>query len=418
MSDELPAALGGFALTDQPRYAGGFPHEVFAQLRRSAPILWHPGVHTRDGEGFWVLSRYADVVAAADLPALSSQGGPGRAGGGTHIDDLQAGVHAGVCINMMDDPRHQLLRELVSPGVARAVLDRRLPAIRAMAAELVDTAVSKGRCDLQSEVTAPFAIQTIALMLGAPESDWPRLVEWAQAVAGLDNRASGKVDDSATATVYAVYEYSQTLLKARRAGEPADDFMSLLAHHELAPHPAERPLSDFEREAFFCLVLMAGSEPSRNTMAGGLLALAQHPDQWQALRADRSLLPGAIEEILRWTSPTPYNRRTATQDLTIGDARVLAGQKVTLWWASANRDEAVFTAAGAFDIRRDPNPHLAFGRGIHSCLGEQLARMEIGMLLTELADRVAEIRLAGPVDWAPSNKHTVVLHVPVELLPA
>jgi cytochrome P450 len=163
---------------------------------------------------------------------------------------------------------------------------------------------------------------------------------------------------------------------------------------------------------------MAGSEPSRNAMAAGLLALAKDPDQWQALRADRSLLPGAIEEILRWTAPTPYNRRTATQDVSFGDARVLAGQKVTLWWASANRDEAVFTDPDRFDIRRDPNPHLAFGRGSHGCLGERLARMEIGVLLTELADRVAEIRLAGPVDWARSNKHTVVLHSPVELLPA
>jgi len=414
----LPGVLDGFALTDQSRYRAGFPHEVFARLRSAAPVLWHPGVHTRDGEGFWVLSRYTDILEAAALPTLSSQGGGGRAGGGTHIDDLQAGVHAGVCINMLDDPRHHLLRDLVSPALARSVLDARLPRIRELVRELVDTAIAKGHTDLQPEVTAPLAIQTIALMLGAPEESWPRLLHWAQAVAGLDNRESGEIDQRAQETVYAVYEYSKELIAAKRAAEPSDDLMSIMSHQDLPAHETEGPLSEFERSAFFCLLLMAGSEPARNTMAAGLYALAQHPDQWSLLRADRSLLDGAIEEMLRWSSPTPYNRRTATEDLVFRDAEIKAGQKVTLWWASANRDESVFDSAETFDIRRSPNPQVAFGHGIHSCLGEQLARLEMRLLLTELLDRVEEIALAGEVEWAPSNKHTVTLHLPVELKPA
>jgi len=192
----------------------------------------------------------------------------------------------------------------------------------------------------------------------------------------------------------------------------------VVARGDLAEGHGEQPLSEYEREAFFCLLLMAGSEPPRNTMAGGLLALAQHPEQWQALRSDRSLLPGAIEELLRWTSPTPYNRRTATRPLRFRDTEIAAGEKVTFWWASANRDESVFADPETFDIRRTPNPHLAFGDGMHSCLGTQLARIELRLLLEELLDRVSEIRLTGPVEWAPSNKHTVTLHLPVELVAA
>ncbi|GAB3460978.1 cytochrome P450 [Actinophytocola sediminis] len=419
MSDTgLPGVLDGFALTDQSAFRTGFPYDVFARLRHAAPVLWHPGVHTKDGEGFWVISRYADLVAAAELSTLSSKGGGGRAGGGTHIDDLEAGVHAGVLLNMLDDPRHRLLRDLVSPGLAKSVLDAQLPRIRAMAREFVDGAVAKGRVDLQPELTAPFAIQTMALLLGAPERDWPRLVDWAQTVAGLDNRDSGDHDDVATATIYALYEYSQELIALKRATEPTDDLMSIVSRQDLADHETEGPLSEYERAAFFCLVIAAGSEPARNAMAIGLHAMTQHPDQWARLRADRSLVNGAVEEMLRWSSPTPYNRRTATEDIVFRDVEIEAGQKVTLWWASGNRDESVFTDPDTFDSRRDPNPHLAFGHGIHSCLGPQLARLEMRVLLNELLDRVAEFTVVGDPEWAATNKHTVITQLPVELTPA
>ena len=144
-----------------------------------------------------------------------------------------------------------------------------------------------------------------------------------------------------------------------------------------------------------------------------MLALLQHPDQLAALRADRSLLDGAVEEILRWTTPDPYNRRTATRDVVVGDQRIAAGEKVTLWWASANRDDAVFVDPFAFDIRRDPNPHLAFGHGTHFCLGARLARIEIAVVLDEVLDRLDDLALAGDVEWVRSNKHTGIRHMPV-----
>jgi cytochrome P450 len=417
-SHDLPTVLDGFDLTDQAEFAKGFPHEVFARLRAQAPVLWHPPGQTADGEGFWVISRHADLREAGADPVFSAQGGGGRAGGGTHLDDLKAGVHAGVLINMVDDPRHELIKNLVSPPVTRQVVESRIPELRPLAADLVTAALERGRADFQQEISAPYAIQVMSLILGAPREDWPQLVAWGQAIAGFDDRNSGKVNENATATQYAIYEYSKKLIALKRAEEPVNDLMSVMSRQDIPADQGQPPLSEYEREAFFCLLLLAGSEPARNAMAAGVLALAQHPDQYAALRADRSLLPGAIEELLRWSSPTPYNRRTATRDVTFRDADIRAGEKVTFWWASGNRDEAVFDDPGTFDIRRAHNPHLAFGHGTHSCLGDQLARVEVRLLLTELLDRVAEIRVAGEVAWAPSNKHTVTLRMPVELIPA
>jgi cytochrome P450 len=413
---DLPRALNGFDLTDQAAFAKGFPHEVFARLRAEAPVLWHPAGSTADGEGFWVLSGYADMKEAAENPLFSSQGGGGRAGGGTHIDDLKAGVHAGVLINMIDDPRHEHFKAMVRPPVARAAVEARLPALRSVAERYVEQALAKGTVDFQPDVSAPYAIECIARVLGAPEADLPQLIEWGQAVSGFDDRASGQVNENSAKVQYAIYEYGQSLIARKRAEpETTDDLMSVMAREEIGG--GEAPLSEYEREAFFNLLLLAGSEPARNTMAAGVLALARHPEQWQALREDRALLPGAIEEMLRWSSPTPYNRRTAVQDVTFRDAEIKAGQKVTFWWASANRDESVFTDPERFDIRRTPNPHLAFGHGTHSCLGPQLARIEIRLLLEALLDRVARIEVTGDVLWAPSNKHTVALRMPVELVP-
>ena len=409
------AAPDDVDLTDQSQFAVGFPHEVFTRLRREAPLFRHGPGSTKDGEGFWVITRYADLVEASEDPVFSSQGGGGRAGGGTHVDDLETGVHAGVLINMIDDPRHQLFRDIVSPPVARNAVLSRIPALRADAGALLDAVLAGGGdCDFLRDICGPYAVHTVAAVLGAPEEDWPQLFQWAQANAGFDDRQSGTVTQSAGQIAYAIYEYSKTVL-ARKRTAPADDLMSALVAGDLPAGSGEPPLTEFEREAFFCLLLLAGSEPPRNTMAAGILALAEHPDQWRALQADRSLLPTAVEEILRWASPTPYNRRTATRDVTFRGAPIAAGDKVTFWWASGNRDDAVFRDPDVFDIRRDPNPHLAFGHGTHDCLGEHLGRIEIAQLLTELLDRVEEIELTGPVTWAPSNKHTVTLTLPVHL---
>ncbi|MCK9878614.1 cytochrome P450 [Frankia sp. Ag45/Mut15] len=420
-----PATPGDLDLTDGTRFADGIPYDLLARLRAEAPVLLHPPGSSVDGEAFWVLTRYADIAAVAADPVFSSQGGGGRSGGGTHLDDLPLGVHPGVLIGMTDDPRHARLRDLLQPAFDHEAARALEPEIRARAAALLDAAVERGTGNFATEVAGPFATEVVGLLFDAPRTDWPTLTGWTHAVAGLVNRTTGVVDDQSKAIGLSVGEYCGTLLVGRR-GCPGADVVSRLANGELATDgtpaaaaagAADRPLTEYDRAANLNLLFLTGVEQPRNTAASGVLALAEHPDQWNLLRADRSLLPRAIEEILRWAPPNPYNRRTARRDVDFGGTHIRAGQKVTLWWASANRDESVFPHADRFDVRRDPNPHLSFGAGEHSCLAGELARLELRVLLEELLDRVERIELTGPVAWTPSNKHAVVVDLPVRLVP-
>lgn len=411
---QLPAVLGGFDLTDQTRFATGFPHEVFARLRRDAPVVFHPPSQTHDGVGFWVLSRHADIKAAAADAAFSSHGGGSRPLGGTHIDDSRPEL-PGVMINMMDDPRHQAFKDLLSPALGHEALAGLEAKLRPYVAEVMSEVAARGGCDFATEVGARIGGHAVALLLGIPPQDWPKLAAWTEVLMGFDDREASRPTERSKAVHMDLFNYGCRSLAARR-GEPSDDLTSQLARVELAH--GDRPLSDRERQTSFCLMALAGTESTRNMIAGGVLALLEHPAQWRALRADRGLMPQAVEEILRWTTPTPYNRRTAVRDVQIHDAQIRTGDKVTFWWASANRDEAVFADPFVFDIRRNPNPHLALGYGSHACFGAELGRLEMRLVLEALLDRFAELEVTGPVVWAASNKHTVVTRMPVAITAA
>jgi cytochrome P450 len=210
-----------------------------------------------------------------------------------------------------------------------------------------------------------------------------------------------------------MYAYGQQLI-ARKRGEPTDDMLSTVANATI-DDPDAPALSDAELYLFFHLLFSAGAETTRNAIAGGLLALAEHPDQWQRLRGDFGLLPTAVEEMVRWTSPSPSKRRTATCAVTLGGQSIVAGQKVLVWEGSANRDTKVFDRPDEFDITRKPNPHLGFGQGLHYCLGANLARLELRVLFEELLPRFQNVRVVAPVEWARSNRHTGIRHLVVEL---
>jgi cytochrome P450 len=413
----VAADLEAIDLTDLDRFTEGFPHDVFRTLRADAPVWWHPPtVHTPDGEGFWVLSRHADVVAvAADAATFSSDGSQVRpTGGGTLIDDLPGGFAAGVLLNMMDDPRHQRIRKLVTPAVAPRALAAMEGELRERAARIVDDAVARGRGDFLVDVAAELPLQAIARLMGVPQEDRHRMFAWASAT--LDHTESDARVQEANA---AMFEYGRWLI-ARKREQPDDGIISAIAHARIpvdASGGGDVPLDELEVEMFFNLLVAAGSETTRNSIAIGLLALVEHPDQWRLLERDRSLLPRATEEVLRWASSTTYNRRTALVDTRIRDVAVPAGDKVTLWWPSANRDEEVFADPFRFDVRRDPNRHVAFGHGSHFCLGAGLARAEIRIMFDVLLDRVAHVELTGAPEWTRSNKHTGIRHLPVELHP-
>ncbi len=210
-----------------------------------------------------------------------------------------------------------------------------------------------------------------------------------------------------------MYTYGQELIAAKRA-QPTDDMLSVVANAMVDDADAA-VLSDLEVYLFFSLLFSAGAETTRNAVAGGLLALAEHPDQLQLLRDDLGLLPTAVEEIIRWTSPSPSKRRTATRDVTLGGQSIEAGQKVQIWEGSANRDDNVFERAAEFDITRKPNPHLGFGQGVHYCLGANLARLELRVLYEELLSRFGAVRLVEAPEWTRSNRHTGIRHLVVEL---
>jgi cytochrome P450 len=211
-----------------------------------------------------------------------------------------------------------------------------------------------------------------------------------------------------------MYTYGQELIAAKRA-EPTDDMLSVVANAFRDDEAA--PLSDLELYLFFSLLFSAGAETTRNSVAGGLLALIENPSQMALLREDLGELPTAIEEMVRWTSPSPSKRRTATRSVTLGGCDIEAGQKVQIWEGSANRDATVFPDADTFDVTRQPNPHLGFGQGIHYCLGANLARLELRVLFEELLSRFGSARLVKPVEWTRSNRHTGMRHLVVELNP-
>lgn len=405
--------LAGIDLTDLDNFADGFPHHLFEIHRREAPVWWHePTEHTPGGEGFWSVATHAETLQVLrDPDAFSSERGGERPHGGTLLQDLEA---AGSVLSMMDDPRHARIRRLVSAGltprmVARleAELHRRT---RALLAGIEDGVA----VDFLVEVAAELPMQVICILLGVPEQDRHELREAVDPIFDIPRVDDGDVAATGTPWAHAwTVDYAAALIAEKRA-RPTDDMLSVVIQATLAD--VEPPqLSDLELFSFFFLLFSAGSGTTRNAIAGGLLALIERPAALRALREDLGLLPTAIEEMLRWTTPSPAKRRTATRPSTLGGHTVQPGDKVLFWEGSANRDELVFDRPMELDIRRDPNPHLSFGQGIHYCLGANLARLEMRVMFEELLATFERYELVAPVEWTRSNRHTGIRHLNVSL---
>jgi cytochrome P450 len=401
-------------LTDLELFAYGFPHQVFALHRRERPIFWHePTPHTPDHEGFWSVATHPDTLAILHDPeTFSSETGGSRPYGGTVLTDLPT---AGKALNMMDDPRHQRVRALVSKGLTPRVLARMEAELRRRTRALLEAVAPKGACDFVTEVATELPMQAISLLLGTPVADRHRLFEWVDH--SFDFRSGDAVHQSeTTARDFAnLHAYGAQLIAEKRQ-HPGEDMLSVVIHATLSDVDPPR-LSDEELLLFLFLLFAAGSDTTRNAIAGGLLALIDNPAELVLLEADLRLVPVAAEEMVRWTSPAAYNRRTATRDVDFRGHQLRAGDKVVFWEASANRDEQVFEDAMRFHVRRDPNPHLGFGHGVHHCLGANLARLEMRLVFEELLARFTDFALAGPPEWTRSNKHTGLRHLPIRYAP-
>jgi cholest-4-en-3-one 26-monooxygenase len=400
----VPHELPGIDLTDRDTYVRGVPWEQFDRLRAEAPVYRHPG--HREGADFWAVTRYEDVVAVnRDFESFSS------ARGATLIWDLppDALEQQRLLMLNMDPPMHTRYRRLINRGFTPRMVSELESTMRKRTAEIVDRIAARGECDFVVDVAAELPLQVIADLMGVPHHDRHKLFDWSNRMVGSEDPEYGITEEMAQQASIELYAYASQLAAERRA-DPRDDLISVLTKAEV---DGER-LSELEIDLFFLLLAVAGNETTRNLISHGLLALIEHPDQLARLRADRSLLPSAVEEMLRWASPVMNFRRTATRDLVLGGQQIRENDKVVIWYISANRDDAVFTNPYTFDITRTPNEHVAFGGGgPHFCLGANLARLEIRVMFDAILDRLHDLELTAPPTRLRSNFINGIKHIPL-----
>jgi len=398
-------------LLDRDRFTQGIPHEWFTWLRANAPVFHHD---EPDGDGFWVITRYDDIVTAnRDAGSFSSSqdlGGVVMLEGPTA--PLPGTEMAGNMMLFMDPPNHTRYRKLVNRGFTPRMISALEIHVRDLTVGIVEAARAKGECDFVVDVAAELPLEVIAELLGVPREDRHKLFDWSNRMVGSEDPEYQVSDEHVTQAQIEMFMYAQDLATQRRA-EPREDIVSTL----LAAEIDGDELSDMDFNLFFMLLSVAGNETTRNAIAHGMNAFLEHPDQWDLLVADPDArIAGAVEEILRWASPVLYFRRNATRDVVLGGETIRKGDKISLWYVSANRDEAIFDEPFRFDITRDPNPHIAFGGGgPHFCLGAQLARLEIRVLFEELARRTPKLEALGAPERLRSNFIGGIKHLPVRL---
>jgi cholest-4-en-3-one 26-monooxygenase len=391
---------------DPDIYVKGVPHEAFRRLRLEAPVYFHP---EPEGRGFWALTRYDDVVAVSRDPL-----GFSSARGGTNIKDYEGTDLSQIQLLMlnMDPPQHHKFRKLVSTGFTPRITARLEPRIRETTKRIIDRVASKGRCDFVKEIAAELPLQVIAELMGIPLDDRHKVFEWSNRLIGFDDPEFQTSMEDARIAAAEIWFYANELA-SKRQGQRGDDLVSILINAEV---DGER-LSELEFDAFFMLLAVAGNETTRNLISGGMVALLEHPEERARLIADPSLMSSAVEEMLRCVSPVMHFRRTAMRDSEIRGQRIREGDKLVLYYISANRDEDVFPDSDTFDVGRTPNEHLAFGVGEHFCLGSSLARLEIRVMFEELLRRLPDMRVAGPVRRLRSNFISGYKEIVVEFTP-
>ncbi len=392
-------------LDDPTTYVSGPPHAFFDELRRDEPVYWHAS--EQYAPGFWVCTKYADVIAIErDVKTFSS------ARGGALLDDQGDGTDL-MMLNQ-DPPQHTRLRNLVARGFTPKVIKAMEPHIREAAKVIVDRQIGNDEViDFVPSFAAELPLVVIAELLGIPYEDRHKLFEWSNRLIGnSDPEYNAGEPEQAMDAAMELYMYAQSLADARRE-RPMDDIVTTLINSEL---DGER-LSDVEFNVFVLLLAVAGNETTRNLISGGMLALMENPDQRAIVLAD---VPGTldtlVDEMLRYVSPVMYFRRTVMHDTELRGVPLADGDKITVWYGAANRDEDVFSHAHAFDVKRSPNEHIAFGgRGPHYCLGTALAKMEIKVMFEEMLTRVPDMQLAGEPEHLASNLINGIKHLPVRL---
>jgi cytochrome P450 len=380
---------GVLDLLSPTSFAAGHPVEAYAWLREHDPVHWH---EEPDGLGFWAVTRHEDVKFVGRNAALFSSSPT------IMISDADGGMDVGDHTMMltMDAPRHTSYRHLVASRFLRSAAGRMRPQIEQLAAEIVDGVADRDDFDLVEDVAGLLPSYVIAELLGIPRQDGVELYRLTETIhAAPGSRPEG----AALGAVLEMFNYARGVWEEKRE-RPGDDLASALVSAEVDGHR----LDEIDFNLFFLLLVDAGGDTTRNLVAGGMDALFEHPEERARLIADLDRLPTAIEEMLRWTSPVIYMRRTSTADTELCGRPIRAGQKVVMYYGAANRDPRVFEEPERFDVTRTPNDHVAFGGGgPHFCLGAHIARIEIDAMFRQLLTRLPDLEKAGDTEWLPST---------------
>ncbi|MEX2254473.1 MAG: cytochrome P450 [Acidimicrobiia bacterium] len=399
------ATASGPDLFDLGLFVDGPPHDVFRRLRAESPVCFLP---EPDGPGYWGVFGYADVVEVSRHPQTF----------GSHPntmikdpDDGDGDQGAGEIMLNQDPPRHTQLRKLVNKGFTPRQINALEPRVREIVARILDDAAARGSFDLVTDVAVEVPLQVIAELVGVPEDERHEVFAWTERMMSIDDPEVGGSIEDARAAIGEMFAYADRLA-AERTGGDGTDLLSVLLRAEV---DGDR-LTPMDIDLFFMLLMNAGSETTRNLITGGMLTLFEHPAERARLQDDLTLVPTGIEEMLRWITPVTHFRRTARADTELGGQEVREGDKVVMWYSSANRDERHFPDADHLDVGRTPNEHVAFGAGgPHFCLGASLARLEARVMFEELLTRLPGLEPAGPMRRLGSNFINGIKALPVRV---
>jgi cytochrome P450 len=379
-------------------------HELFVELRRTQPVYWQEMPHE---PGYWAVLKHADVCQVARHPEVFSAQTMGVV-----LEDPPPEMreHIGNMLLMMDPPRHTAYRKPLAESFKAKVIGQMEGRIREVCREIMESAAEAGEVEFVHEVAGMLPNQVIGELFGIPPADWADIRRWAEeATSSQDPELAGEAGPRGDPT--AMTRYAMAFAAQRRTEPPGEDLTSLI----LAGNFGGEPMSDLQFGSFFNQLVIAGNDTTKGMLASGLHMLLRHPDQLRAVRDDRDLLPSAVEEILRFANPLHYFRRTAVVDTELRGVPIRAGDKVAMWYTSANRDEDVFAEPQRFDVRRQPNPHLSFGIAQHFCLGVHLARLEGRVFFDELLSSFSRIEQTGEARRIRSNLNNGLKALPVRL---
>jgi cholest-4-en-3-one 26-monooxygenase len=396
-------------LSDNATFKTGVPHAYFRALREHDPVHWQPECKVPGaplGPGYWALTRHADIAHVSKHAEIFSS-----EVGSCVLSELESkDLHnmRQQLINM-DPPRHVELRNLMNPPFKPRAIHDAEAATRAIVTETLDALEGRSDCDFVDAISAPISLSILTNFLGVPARDSKKFYKWTNKLIGAADPEVSSVFKARLA-VLELFLYAWFLGRRRRRS-PTLDVYSRLVNGELQGQPTDRLTQGMN----FFLLVIAGNETTRNALSGGVEALCNHPDQLERLQRDPSLLPRAIEEMLRFVTPVMQFRRTATRDTRIGDQPIREGEKLVMYYGAANRDPRVFEDPETFDITREHNPHLAFGTGTHVCMGSHMARLSMRVTLAELLRRHPKLHLNGRVERLRSNFINGIKRMPVGL---